>query len=574
MDDFLKDNISDSDEFDFSEKPVEDFSDELASGDFSTEDFSLDDLDSLLSDDLAPEEPAPEPAPAEPAPEPAPEPEYPAPAFDYASSSFNQSPDQQAQAPQTEKKDEVLRPNRRRKKTKLQIFKESYLPLIIAATALLLILIFVIGAIGRAITRHKVAKEASIAASSSLAAQESALSEESSRLLRAAAELAKSYDFVGAVATLDSFSGDMADYPEMMSKRADYVEAQRSMTEWTDPADVLNLSFHVLIADPERAYNDSDYGWSYNENFITTTEFSRILQQLYDNGFMLVNMDDFITKTTLADGTTAYDSKSLYLPNGKKPLMITQTYVNYCLYMVDGDGDGVADKRGAGFASKLIVDDRGKIVNEMVDREGNIVTGAYDMVPILDDFIASHPDFSFGGAKATLAVTGDDGVFGYRIGDEGKRTLSEEAYTEELKGAGQIINALRSDGYKFACYTYGNMDYGDTETALIQEDLEAWAQYITPLLGETDTLVFARLSDIDEGTGAYTGDVFALLRSYGFDHFIGVSEDGNGWIHMDADYVRQGRVFVSGGQLNGNPSRFNPLFDASTILDEGRLFDE
>ena len=42
---------------------------------------------------------------------------------------------------------------RRRKRTKMQIFKEAYLPVIIAGLALVLILVFIIGSVSRAIQR-------------------------------------------------------------------------------------------------------------------------------------------------------------------------------------------------------------------------------------------------------------------------------------------------------------------------------------------------------------------------------------------------------------------------------------
>ena len=40
--------------------------------------------------------------------------------------------------------------------------------------------------------------------------------------------------------------------------------------------------------------------------------------------------------------------------------------------------------------------------------------GKYDLVPILDRFVEEHPDFSYRGAKAILALTGYNGVLGYR----------------------------------------------------------------------------------------------------------------------------------------------------------------
>ena len=41
---------------------------------------------------------------------------------------------------------------------------------------------------------------------------------------------------------------------------------------------------------------------------------------------------------------------------------------------------------GDGFATKLIVDEEGKIRNEYVEDDGSISVGDYDMVPLIDRF--------------------------------------------------------------------------------------------------------------------------------------------------------------------------------------------
>ena len=57
---------------------------------------------------------------------------------------------------------------RRKKRSRMQIFKEVYLPAIIAGAALLMVLIFIIGSIVRSVQKNKAEKEASIAASIAL----------------------------------------------------------------------------------------------------------------------------------------------------------------------------------------------------------------------------------------------------------------------------------------------------------------------------------------------------------------------------------------------------------------------
>ena len=58
---------------------------------------------------------------------------------------------------------------RRKKRTKMQIFKETYLPVIIAGLALILIIVFIIGSITRAVQKNKLEKQAELDAAAALA---------------------------------------------------------------------------------------------------------------------------------------------------------------------------------------------------------------------------------------------------------------------------------------------------------------------------------------------------------------------------------------------------------------------
>ena len=444
---------------------------------------------------------------------------------------------------------------RRKKRSQMQIFKEAYLPIIIAGIVVLLIIIFIIGSISRAIERRKAETEASIAAASSMAEEEKRLSEEAQELIIQAEALVAQYDYSGAIGVLENFSGNMHQFPTLADKYAEYVDAQRKLVAWNDPGKVVNLSFQLLIADPARAFADKTYGSSYEKNFMTVNEFSAILQQLYDNGYVLVGLDDVFDKT-------------LYLPDGKKPLILTQTQVNYNTYMIDGDGDKLPDKDGAGFASKLVLDN-GKITCEMVDSNGNTVRGNYDLVPILDAFVEAHPDFSYKGAKAVLAVTGYDGLFGYRTNPAAKDYFGADAYSQAVAAAGNIASALRTSGYEIACYTYSNTDYSYSTAAQIKADLLKWKSEVLPILGEVDILAFARNGDIN-ASGEYSGDKFNALQDAGFRYYLGFSTDGKTWATVADSYVRMGRILVTGSNIKQHPDWFADMFDVRTVAESIR----
>ena len=453
---------------------------------------------------------------------------------------------------------------RRRKKSKLQQFKEGLLPTIIAGVALILIFTFIIGSISGALQRAKEDKEQ--AALESQAAENEALRQEAEaqRIMEEAAVLAAGYDYDAAIDLLDSFSGDQSKYQGMITQKASYADLQATMQEFSDPSQIPNLSFHVLIADPTRAWADATYGGQYNRNFVTTEEFSKILDQLYANNYVLVDYDSFVTMSTDLDGNNVYMKDSIYLPQGKKPIMITETMVNYFAYMIDPDKDGTPDSKGGGFASKLVIDASGDIKAEMVNAEGQTVVGDYDLVPILESFIEEHPDFSYRGARATLAVTGDEGVFGYRCNTSYVQKFGNDFYEQECASAKAIVQALRDKGYTIACYSYANENYRDLNAQQIKEDIQKWQSQTVPVVGDVDIIVFARGTDIDD----YSGAKFKVLQDAGFG--IMVNSGNAPYAEVNTGFVRQTRLMVTGNAMGWYATRFSGLFDCNLVLDSSR----
>ena len=473
-------------------------------------------------------------------------------------------PDAQEQT-SVQKPNSSTNPRRRKKLSKERIIKEVYLPPIIAGLALILIITFISGAISRAVKANQ-DKENALAASNE--ASSSALQQEAEMLMAEAEALAQVYNYEAAIAKLDSFSGEISKFQGMMDMYNTYTQAKDKVVAFEDFASIPNLSFHGLIADPSRAFIDETFGKSYNTNYVTIDEFSKILQQLYDKGYVLVNFNSFIVETTGEDGKVSYSTQPLYLPEGKKPLMLTQTLVNYEVFTIDSDGDMEADKGGDGFASKLVVDVNGNILNEYVDADGNTVTGAYDLVPILNDFLEQHPDFSYRGAKATLAVTGEDGVFGYRIMHSVKDKKGEDYYNQQVEGAKKIAQALRDDGYIIGCYTYSNISYGEHSATKIQADLDMWKKEVVPVIGKVDLLVYAKSSDISANEGYANNNKYNVLYQEGFRYFV--SSANVPWAEVTNEYVRQSRIMVTGGNMKNTPSTYTNYFDAASVLNELR----
>ena len=451
-------------------------------------------------------------------------------------------------------------PRRRRRKSRSQIFKEVYLPPVIVCVSLIMVLSFTIGSLSNLIQRkqaEKAAQQSQISSSEDAAALRE---QEYQRIVQEAENLAAGYNYEAAIRVLESY-GDMTEYPELQAKRAEYVNTQNSLVEQKDISTIPNLSFHVLMVDPARAFKDADLGGSYNRNFVSTAEFEKILTHLYANGYVLVDFESVTGYNTNATGGEQFFPKSIYLPADKKPIMLTETMVNYFAYMIDGNGDGLADAQGDGFASKLVI--KGDTIKaEYVDATGQTLVGDYDFVPILESFIEKHPDFAYQGARATLAVCGYEGVFGYRTNTSYIASKGNDYYNNEVSSATAVANKLREMGYTIACYTYGNENYSGWTANQISADMQLWTQQITPVLGKVDTIVYARASDIQD----YGGNAFNVLYTSGFRYFVGYSQQ-QPWAEINTNYVRQKRLMVTGNSMAWYSNQFNGMFDSAAILD-------
>ena len=198
-----------------------------------------------------------------------------------------------------------------------------------------------------------------------------------------------------------------------------------------------------MIVDTDRAFDNDEDSDGYNLYMTTVKEFKAILEEMYNNGYVLVSPYDIAYEVTDESGTY-FKKGEIWLPSGKKPFLMSQDDVNYYSYMV-GTGNGknkvpvFADTHGDGLAHKIVIGEDGFPTCEYMDTNGNVTVGDYDLVPVLEKFIQSHPDFSYHGARAILGVTGYEGVFGYRTKPSYETTIGTEAYQKEVEQAKEDV---------------------------------------------------------------------------------------------------------------------------------------
>lgn len=253
---------------------------------------------------------------------------------------------------------------------------------------------------------------------------------------------------------------------------------------------------------------------------------------------------------------------------------MSQDDLNYYSYMI-GTGSGInetpifADTNGDGFAHKIVIGQDGFPTCEYMDADGNVSTGDYDLVPVLERFIQDHPDFSYHGARAILGVTGYEGVFGYRTKPSYETELGAERYAAEVQAAKDVAQCLREHGWVLASHSYGHPAYGNINAQRVDRDSTKWENTVQTVIGETDVILYPHGSDI-AGVGKYStsNDKFNVLYEDGYRYFFNV--DSRTWNQLGPNYFRGGRRNLDGYRMYHNPDLVSDLFDANTVLDRHR----
>ena len=381
-----------------------------------------------------------------------------------------------------------------------------------------------------------------------------------------AERLALSYDYDAAISTLQELPG-YSQSEELKAIVQDYLGA-KSLVYKQDISQTCHLYFHSLIVDPSLAFSPlSGLEDRYNQNRITVTEFRKILQQLYDNGYVLVSLHQLAA----VDEFGNFSAGQVYLPEGKKPLVLSVDDVQY-----------YEEDRGHGFASRLVLDAESRPVCEYSGRDKETLSGEYDVVPILEAFVEQHPDFSYRGAKGCLALTGYEGILGYRTAalygnpsdPDYRSSYASIDVEQERAEAKKVCDRLKELGWELACHTWGHINLENADITRIQADTQRWQTEVASLTGKTDILIFTSGTDIGNWRNYSSEDneKYAFFKAQGFRYFCPVDSYTIPWVQYNASegYLRQGRVPVNGFSLAYRKEKLAVFFDADSVFDTER----
>lgn len=310
---------------------------------------------------------------------------------------------------------------------------------------------------------------------------------------------------------------------------------------------IVHLCFPGLIEDGERAFDGDDMAYTYSGSMITCYELRNILEQMYENDYVLVDIHDIAAIETDDRGISTLELQKLKLPEGKKPVILSQDNLNYSL-----------GRASDGIASKLVLED-GKVKALYTDREGHDLKGDYDFIPILDSFIEEHPGFAYQGARGIVSVSGSEGVFGYVLDDPlvGSEVENRETVSE-------IAKTLRGEGWSIACAGYDHKYMNEMSVEQFTSDIENWMEKVGTWVGETDIMFYPYGAEVE-----YPSKQLDVLLDNGFLYLCGLWGEKD-FMELGEGYLRQTRKFADGYTIRNAASYFTGIFDAVAAWDPAR----
>ena len=120
--------------------------------------------------------------------------------------------------------------------------------------------------------------------------------------------------------------------------------------------------------------------------------------------------------------------------------------------------------------------------------------------------------FSYRGAKGIVALTGYNGILGYRT-DISYQTRPDDLDQDkvewldshpdfdletEREGAKKVAEAMKAEGWLFASHTWGHQNVGQIDLNHLQTDTGKFQENVDPLIGGTDIIIFAFGTDLTE----------------------------------------------------------------------------
>jgi len=311
---------------------------------------------------------------------------------------------------------------------------------------------------------------------------------------------------------------------------------------------VEHLFTHCLISHPEIAFRQgNEYGKHLDRDCLTPKEFERILAELFKNGYALVDV-----RETFETVNGEVRRKNFAFPKDKKPLVLSFDDVVY-----------TEKNRGKGMSDKLVLTENGEIM-ACTETGSNQRLHDREFLPILEDFIEKHPDFSPFGARGIIFLTGFDGILGYRTQRDSKNRA------EEIKQVKPLLAKMQANGWIFGCHSYAHGHMRKMTAEQMQSDVKKWQSEVESLVGKTQIYAYP-YGEWILGEDCNDERQKALINA-GFSLFCGVGE-ATFYSKMPLKSTQNKILFQDRCPLDGvtlRKNRLNRFFQSEKIYDSAR----
>lgn len=330
-------------------------------------------------------------------------------------------------------------------------------------------------------------------------------------------------------------------------------KAFASNNEYYYTKEVEHLFTHCLIAYPEIAFKQNNPMKNYYKaDCITSSEFSKILDELYNNNYVLVKLNSCFS----VDKNGIATKQAVKIPKNKKALVFSFDDVNYD-----------SKKTGLGMVDKIILDSNEQLASQTLINDNIDIRYDLEFIPILEQFVKKHPDFSINNAKGVLNLTGYDGILGYRTSHT--NTINRK---QEITKAQKVVNKLKQNGWEFASHSYGHYHMNKIDNSKFEKEINLWKNEVEPIVGKTSIYVYP----YGEWQVFENGEIcpkHKILQDAGFSLFCGVGMK-NFYAYLPSKNHKvlfMDRKCVDGNTLNANREELMPFFTPKLVLDSARL---
>ncbi len=338
--------------------------------------------------------------------------------------------------------------------------------------------------------------------------------------------------------------GQVAENTLAAENQSGLSQNDREMVLWD--GEIEHIFFHPLIIYPEKAFDGSYRERGFDDWMITRDEMFKIFVDLYERNFILVNATEAFVEI---DGTWQRNPE-FKVPEGLKPLIITIDDLSYNEVY-----------QGNGYSEKLVLNADGQVTAQYLDGDEVKEGRDYEIATYINQFVEEYPDFSLNNARGVLALTGYEGILGYRT------QVGADNRDEEIRQAQLVADQLKKDGWLFSSHSYGHNNLPGLSLETLETDTIDWLDEVGSIVGETTiyTLPFGNMptgEDRVDKAAILTDLGFHIIFSVGYESYIEPNDD-------HPEYILQDRRAIDGFSMRLD-GRLDDLIDVDEVFSEFR----